>query len=89
MNAFQLITYCSLAGTVDLNKRLKGKDGQLTDFYMIRMSYRDKRITFQYHKDGDNLTFIKGNAIQFDPNLGAKVSEIHGFKHLMKTMNIL
>jgi len=87
MNASQLITYCSLAGTVNLNKRIRGADGRLTDFYIVKLDFKGRPITFQYHKDGDKLTFIKGSEIKSD-ELGTSISTIHGFKHLMKTLNI-
>ena len=88
MDAGELITYCSLAGDVKTNKQLTDGDGELTDFYMMEMFFQGQRVMFQYHKDGDKLTFIHGTAMISDPKLGTGLTTIHGFKHLMKTLNI-
>ena len=88
MNSAELITFCLLSGNVEMNKRLTRCNGELSDNYVIRMMYRGKRVMFQYHKVDDDITFIKGSLTERDPDIGITLSEIHGFKHLMKTLNI-
>ena len=88
MNPGELITFCLLSGNVEMNKRLTRCNGEFSDNYVIRMMYQGKRIMFQYHKVGDDITFVKGSLTERDPGLGIMLSEIHDFNHLMKTLNI-
>ena len=89
MNPGELITFCLLSGNVKMNKQLTTCNGELSDEYVIRMMYQTKEIMFRYHKDGDNITFVKGSKIEIDPVLGVGLSEICSFADLMETLKIV
>jgi len=88
MKPAEVLTYALLAGEVTLNKQLKDNSGKLTDFYIVQLTVRGSSIGFQYHKDGDELTFVKGSKRESDPTLGTTLSTIYGFDHLLKTLSL-
>lgn len=88
MNPGELITFCLLSGQVTVNKQLTKCNGELSDNHVIRMMYQGKQIMFQYRKEGDEITFIKGSKTEYDSTLGINLSEIYDFNDLMKTLNI-
>jgi hypothetical protein len=84
MDIEELITFCTLKGTVDLHEQAKLHP----EFWRMRMIFSNKMINFQYHKHPETgkLTFIEGRLSTKDSRLGTCNTEIHGFKHLMKNL---